>query len=290
MENRVQITRTPSWEIKLRAEMSKLSISERKVAAFIAAGGKEILELGISDIARKSGVSDATVVRLCRALGYKGLKELKIAIAQESPEEHEYVRENRSVTVDDSAGELKKKVMYACMEAIQDTMRVLDDDQLAAAIEAMYSAKYIDIFGIGGSAAVARCAQHNFRKIGVRVNVCSDINQHYLLAERFSPGDVALGISLSGETEAVCNALDRAAAKGATTISITGNRNSRMACTSQISLVSTCSDQLMPGDHTYERSAQLGIIDILFAGVAMKIRQEQSAEEAELQARVYRDE
>ena len=279
MENQVQITRTPSWEIKLRAEMNKLSISERKVATFIAAGGKEILELGISDIARKSNVSDATVVRLCRALGYKGLKELKIAIAQESQEDHEYVRENRAVTVEDNASELKKKVMYACMEALQDTMGVLDDDQLAAAIESMYSAKYIDIFGIGGSAAVARCAQHNFRKIGVRVNVCSDINQHYLLAERFSPGDVALGISLSGETEAVYNALERAASKGATTISITGNRNSRIACISHISLVSTCSDQMMPGDHTYERSAQLGIIDILFAGVAMKIREEQRAED-----------
>ena len=46
----------------------------------------------------------------------------------------------------------------------------------------------------------------------------------------------------------------------------------------------------MPGDHTYERSAQLGIIDILFAGVAMKIRQEQGEEEARLQARVYQDE
>ncbi|MBP3701153.1 MAG: MurR/RpiR family transcriptional regulator, partial [Lachnospiraceae bacterium] len=184
--------------------MNKLSISERKVATFIVSGGNNILEMGISDIARKSGVSDATVVRLCRALGYKGLKELKIAIAQEKQEEHSHVHEDRAISTTDSPCDLKKKVMYACMEAIQDTMDVLDDKQLEAAIEAMYSAKYIDIFGIGGSAAVARCAQHNFRKIGVRVNVCSDINQHYLLAERFSPGDVALGISLSGETEAVC--------------------------------------------------------------------------------------
>lgn len=276
MESRVQITRTPSWEIKLRAEMNNLSISERKVASFIVSGGGDILNMGISDIAQKSGVSDATVVRLCRALGYKGLKELKIAIAGDRREKpQDYVREDRAVSTADSAACLKKKVMYACMEAIQDTMDVLDDEQLKAAIEAMYRAKYIDIFGIGGSAAVARCAQHNFRKIGVRVNVCSDINQHYLLAERFSEGDVALGISLSGETEAVCNALERAAYKGATTISISGNRNSRMAKTAHISLASSCTDRMMPGDHTYERSAQLGIIDILYAGVAMKIREEQ---------------
>lgn len=86
---------------------------------------------------------------------------------------------------------------------------------------------------------------------------------------------MALGISLSGETEAVCDALERAGSKGATTISISGNRNSRLAKTSKISLVSACSEQMMPGDHTYERSAQLGIVDILYAGVAMKIREEQ---------------
>lgn len=276
MENQVQITRTPSWEIKLRAELSNLSISERKVASYIVSEHGNILDMGISDIARKSDVSDATVVRLCRTLGYKGLKELKIAIAQEGQQERSYVREKRAVATGDSAEVLKKKVMFACMEAIQDTMDILDDGQLEAAIEAMYRAKYIDIFGIGGSAAVARCAQHNFRKIGVRVNVCSDINQHYLMAERFSPGDVALGISRSGETEGVCSALERAGANGATTISICGNRNSRLARTSQISLISSCTDQMMPGDHTYERNAQLGIIDILFAGVAMRIRAEQS--------------
>ncbi len=274
MEKAVQITRTPSWEIKLRADFDKLSISERKVASCILADSQHILEWGISDIAGKSGVSDATVVRLCRTLGYRGLKELKLAIAGERPGQKRYTREERTVHTADTSAELKRKVMYACMESIQDTMDILDDEQLEKAIDTMYQAKYIDIFGIGGSAAIARCAQHNFRKIGVRVNVSSDINQHYLLAERFSPGDVALGISLSGETEAVCSALERASSKGATTIGISGNRNSRMARTAHIRLISTCCEQLMPGDHTYERAAQLGIIDILFAGVAMRIRAE----------------
>lgn len=274
MENAVKITRTPSWEIKLRADFDKLSISERKVASCILSEYQNILQWGISDIARKSGVSDATVVRLCRTLGYKGLKELKIAIAQETPEERGIIDQERSVHTEDAPGELKKKVIYACMESLQDTMDILDDEQLGKAIEVMYQANYIDIFGIGGSAAIARCAQHNFRKIGVRINVSSDINQHYLLAERFNPGDVALGISLSGETEAVCSALERAALKGATTIGLTGNRNSRIARAAHICLISTCSGQMMPGDHTYERAAQLGIIDILFAGVAMKIRAE----------------
>ncbi len=275
MAGQFRITKTPSWEIRLRAEMDKLSISERKVASCIVADSQAVLGMGISDIARRSGVSDATVVRLCRTLGYKGLKELKIAIAQERQEEGGAGRQDRSVTVQDQPADLKEKVICACMEALQDTMDVLEDDQLKAAIDAMYHAKYIDIFGIGGSAAVGRCAQHNFRKIGIRVNVCSDINQHYLLAERFGPEDVVLGISLSGETEAVCDALERAGSKGATTISISGNRNSRLAKTSKISLVSACSEQMMPGDHTYERSAQLGIVDILYAGVAMKIREEQ---------------
>ena len=101
MAGQFRITKTPSWEIRLRAEMDKLSISERKVASCIVADSQAVLGMGISDIARRSGVSDATVVRLCRTLGYKGLKELKIAIAQERQEEGGAGRQDRSVTVQD---------------------------------------------------------------------------------------------------------------------------------------------------------------------------------------------
>ena len=44
------------------------------------------------------------------------------------------------------------------MEALGDTLNVLEDEALSRAIDALYAAPYVEVFGIGGSASVARSA------------------------------------------------------------------------------------------------------------------------------------
>ena len=44
-------------------------LAERKVADFISSNPYEVVELNVSDLADKSGASDATVIRLCKRLG-----------------------------------------------------------------------------------------------------------------------------------------------------------------------------------------------------------------------------
>lgn len=58
-------------------------LAERKVADFISSNPYEVVELNVSDLADKSGASDATVIRLCKRLGYKGFYQMKLALAEE---------------------------------------------------------------------------------------------------------------------------------------------------------------------------------------------------------------
>ncbi|MBO5770493.1 MAG: MurR/RpiR family transcriptional regulator [Spirochaetales bacterium] len=60
------------------AHLGELSILERKVAAYLLKHEDKIQEMDISDIAKASDVSKATVVRFCKTLGFKGLKDFKI--------------------------------------------------------------------------------------------------------------------------------------------------------------------------------------------------------------------
>ena len=57
-------------------------LAERKVADFISSNPYEVVELNVSDLADKSGASDATVIRLCKRLGYKGFYQMKLARSQ----------------------------------------------------------------------------------------------------------------------------------------------------------------------------------------------------------------
>lgn len=62
----------------LPAQLGELSILERKVSTYLLKHEDKLMSMDIADIAKASGVSKATVVRFCKALGFTGLKDFKI--------------------------------------------------------------------------------------------------------------------------------------------------------------------------------------------------------------------
>ncbi len=272
--NDVNITKIPQWEMRIRSSFRDLSSAEGKVAESVLRHPDTLLNASIQDLARASGVSEASVVRFCRSMGYRGLKEFKIAVAREHVLDDASARSGRSLSSADTAKAVKSKVFCGCMEALQDTMDSVDDRELARAVDILYKAPYIEVFGVGGSSSVARSALHSFRQIGVRMNVTAELNSTYLRAERFNPEDAVLAISLSGETKAVVDAVRIAKGKGAVVVSITGARNSTLTGLSDCLLFSASRGRMMPGDETYERVAQIAIIHALYAGVAVKLQEE----------------
>ena len=67
---------------KLQNGEFKLRKSEQKVANWIVDNVDDITTLSITIIAEKTGVSQPTIVRFCRALGCKGYQDFKIRFAE----------------------------------------------------------------------------------------------------------------------------------------------------------------------------------------------------------------
>ena len=246
--NQVNITNLPVWELQVRSVLSKLSSAEGRVAEYVLAEPEAVLGGNIQSIAQASGVSEATVIRFLRRAGFSGLKGFKASMTQANVLEHGRLPASRKLSDSDTTRAIKTKVFCGCMEALGDTLNVLDDGDLARAIDALYSAPYVEVFGIGGS----------------------DPNAAYLRMERFNPGDVVLAISSSGETAAILEAVRIAKEKGAFVISITNVQSSTLSGLSDCRLTSLCRTRMLPGDETYERVAQIAIIHALYAGVAMR--------------------
>jgi RpiR family carbohydrate utilization transcriptional regulator len=68
---------------RIRSAQSSLTHSEAAVAALILAAPAAAMSLGIEALARRAGVSTATVLRFCQSLGFAGYKDFKIALAVE---------------------------------------------------------------------------------------------------------------------------------------------------------------------------------------------------------------
>ncbi|HYG58664.1 MAG TPA: MurR/RpiR family transcriptional regulator, partial [Symbiobacteriaceae bacterium] len=56
--------------------------AEARLGTYIQAHPHDVIQLSITDLADRSGTSEATVVRLCRRLGFRGFQEFKIGLAQ----------------------------------------------------------------------------------------------------------------------------------------------------------------------------------------------------------------
>lgn len=268
----MNVLKSAVWQVKIRSSMMSMSQSEQKVAAFFLQHGSKVLDMGISNIAIESSVSDATVVRFCRTLGYNGLKDFKMAIAQEDVKNDDVQLESRRLETGDSAQTLVEKLFTGSAEALSDTLEAFDFDAFEAAVDVLSGVKYIDAFAIGGSASVAKFAQHSFRKIGVRLNICSEALSGSLMSQGFDKNDVVLAISNSGETAPVVSSVARAKADGARIISIIGTRHSSLEKLSNICLFSAARCNPLPGDRLYKRMAQLVTLNALYSALALRMK------------------
>lgn len=253
--------------LHLRSVFPTLRPAEQRVARQILKSPDETVHLSITELAKRSQVSDATVVKFCKRLGYKGFQEFKILLAQDVAVKPEPIY--GEVEPDDDVDSVKEKIFQANIMALQDTCQVLDGDQLQKAVDALGSAREIHFYGLGASGIVALDAEQKFSRIGMRVNAFIDAHMQITRAVLLQPGDVAVGISYSGETSEIAQALQVAKNAGAVTIAITNFSASTTASLAHIVLLTSSQENIFRSGAISSRIAQLSTIDTLFIAVAL---------------------
>ncbi len=253
--------------LHLRSVFPTLRPAEQRVARQILKSPDETVHLSITELAKRSQVSDATVVKFCKRLGYKGFQEFKILLAQDVAVKPEPIY--GEVEPDDDVVSVKEKIFQANIMALQDTCQVLDGDQLQKAVDALGSAREIHFYGLGASGIVALDAEQKFSRIGMRVNAFIDAHMQITRAVLLQPGDVAVGISYSGETSEIAQALQVAKNAGAVTIAITNFSASTTASLAHIVLLTSSQENIFRSGAISSRIAQLSTIDTLFIAVAL---------------------
>lgn len=83
---------------------------------------------------------------------------------------------------------------------IEDTIKLIDFDDLRHAIELMNQYDSIDIYGNGNSMLEALSFQHKMTRIGRNVNIRTLEGERIFLAYNSSSSHLAMILSYSGET------------------------------------------------------------------------------------------
>jgi RpiR family carbohydrate utilization transcriptional regulator len=257
--------------LKVRGLLPSLNPALKKIALFILKNPQEVKLLRIKDLASRCGVAEATVTRFVKTIGLGSFQELKINIAEITTQRHtekELVYDD--VMHSDSIESLIEKIIASNKKALSDTKKLINIREIERAIAAIRDASQVDIYGAGGSYVTAENARMRFYRIGKRCIVYNDPNQQAVSASLLTKTDLAIGISNSGRTVSTVNALRRAKESGATTICITNFNQSPITKYADIRLFTSTQDSAFFQESMISRVAQMVLIDILYAGLAIQ--------------------
>lgn len=144
------------------------------------------------------------MTRFCRAIGLDSYQHLLIELAQErgrgEVSDWGSAEIGPDISPDDSLERVVQVVGSADLRAIQQTIERIDLDALERAAQALAKARRIDVYGVGGSGAVAQETETRLFRIGCQVRGWTEVHGAATSAALLTPADVAIGISHSGAT------------------------------------------------------------------------------------------
>jgi RpiR family carbohydrate utilization transcriptional regulator len=253
--------------IRLRGLYPSLKAALRKVADLILSKPEMAIYASVNEVAAAAAVSEATVMRFCRTLGFRGFQDFKIALAREmvSPIQrlHEEVEEG------DKPDTLVRKVFQANINALQDTLEVLDMNAMGRAAQAMLAARQILLIGVGTSGPIVTDAANKFFRLGLKVVGHTDSHLMMMAAALLSQEDVLIAISHSGSTRDPVETAKVGKEAGAKVICITNNSLSPLTKVADIVLVTASRETRFRQEAMASRLCQTSIIDSLYTLIAL---------------------
>ncbi|MBD8034244.1 MurR/RpiR family transcriptional regulator [Solibacillus merdavium] len=252
---------------RIRSGMELLKPAERNVALYILSHLEDIIRMPIATLAEKAKTSEATIVRMCRALNFSGFKDLKLSIATASTLEIQQ-NHNFELEKDSTIMQMIQTIEMHNIDAIQRTLMINDERELEKIIHQINNARKISFIGIGASAIVAQDFEHKLKRINKNCETIFDSHGQLIAATHATCEDVVFAISYSGETKEIINALTVAKENKATVITMTQNKRNTIQSFADYALYVVSNEADIRSSATASRIAQLTLIDILYTGIA----------------------
>lgn len=251
---------------RIRAKLPTLAAAEARVANWVMQQPEKIMNLSMAQVAQACGVSDTTVLRFCRNAGFHGYTDLKLSIARDLTSPTQVIHDD--ITEDDPPAVIARKVFMSNIQAMYDTLEVLDEQALVQAITLLENARQILIVGVGTSAPIVHGMYNMLMRLGLNCKAQTDSYLQLMEVALLGPGDVVIGVSQSGSSKDPVYTLQQAKANGASTICIAGNAQSPITQYADVTLLSVAREARI--EAIASRLAQMSIADALYVIVALK--------------------
>jgi RpiR family transcriptional regulator, repressor of rpiB and als operon len=252
---------------RIRMMLREMTPSEARITEILLRSAADDA-MPLRRVADEAETSEAMVVKTAKRLGFAGYRDLRTALMAYKSQPN--VDLHQEVEPEDTLETIVQKVFRTSIQALEETLAILDMDAFGHAAELLHGARQRDFYGLGGSAQIARDVSHKFLRIGVRTQVFDDTHMMAMSASLLRAGDVVVAFSHSGSTVAVLEAVQIARTNRASIIAVTNYESSPLAELSDVILCSTAQGSYLTSENAAARIAQLNIMDAIFIAVAQK--------------------
>lgn len=260
--------------LRMREQMDAYSPMEQQVAGFVVEAPYQVSEMSIEELANACNTSVSSVVRLCKSSGYSGYKEFLRVLSTDIA-----LEQSRDITYEDlqPGSNLESIFIRAArcnIQAIENTLAILDEEEMEKAVRILAEAKRVDFYGIGTSGLVALDANNKFLRMGKLSMASADPHQQILTSVTLGKDDAVLLVSYSGDTKDMLELAGLIKRTGATMISLTRYSTNELSNLADVRLYCSASEQLVRSGPKGSRISAMTVIDMLYTAVASQMYSE----------------
>lgn len=231
----------------LQLEYQRFSFKEKEIADYVMCNKSSINNINIRDLAANTNASMSTITRFCRKVGCETFVDFKIRLNRE-------VQQPRTDT------NIFMKTQNIYNNIVNATAEMLDTSRIEQVVQYIKEARRIYVYGLGSSGLSGLEFKHRLTRMDIVIDAVTDSHMMIMSAALLGQDDLVIGLSNSGRTTEVSNALNAAKKRGAKIVGITNFDHTPL---SEISDVCIFTPEIgRSGDVNFINS-QLAIIYIL---------------------------
>jgi DNA-binding MurR/RpiR family transcriptional regulator len=209
---------------KLEDHLPSLTKSQQRIASYLLANYDEVAFLSMADLAERVDLSQATLVRFAKAVGYSGFRELRRCLqglfrAEVTPASR---LRHKLGELASSQGHVLDKVLAMEVQYLTEASQSVDTADFDRAVELLLNGQRVFVFASGPSGILADLAELRLRRLGILTISMTESGRHLLeKLQLLQQGDAVLVAGFHHLRPEMVTVLDHARAIGCRSILLT---------------------------------------------------------------------
>ena len=245
----------------------KASKSDKILIRYIKEHAEEFCTTPIASLAINCGVSEATITRFVRKMGFNSLQLFKLTLTEEMVNIKKQTIINKDISCNESITTTAHKLLVNNVAILEQTVNNLNEEVIAKSVDILKKAERIFFIGLGNSGFVADDSAYKFLRIGFNAKGLDNSHLIMLNMALLHEDDVVVVISHSGESFEIIKAVQLAKKNGTKLIVITSNRDTILENYADICIFYEARESIVETGAITTKLTQIFIIDLIYTQV-----------------------